>query len=71
MYRILLKCVFDKLYLRANPPANLRPIALFDLKIVRFVCDRATTIQNEKLRCKGVATHAYGVSVYHTYTGNQ
>ena len=45
-------------YPRANPPASLRPIALFALKTARFVCDRATTILNEKLRSKGVAMHA-------------
>ena len=50
--------VSDKLYPRANPPASLRPIAPFALKIARFVCDRATTIRNEKLRSKGVAMHA-------------
>ena len=43
---------------RTNTPASLRPIALFALMIARFVCDRATTIQNEKLRTKGVAMHA-------------
>ena len=40
-------------------------------QIARFVCDRATAIRNEKLRSKGVAMHAYGVSVYHACTGNQ
>ena len=50
--------VSDKPYPRTNPPASLRPIALFALKIARFVCDRATTILNEKLRSKGVAMHA-------------
>ena len=63
--------VSDKLYPRANPPANLRPIAPFALKIAHFVCDRATTIRNEKLRSKGVAMHVYGLSVYHACTGNQ
>ena len=48
----------NKPYTRANPPASLRPIALFALKIARFVCDRTTTIRNEKLRSKGVAMHA-------------
>ena len=36
-------CVFDKPYPRTNPPASLRPIALFALKIACFVCDHATT----------------------------
>ena len=64
-------CVFDKLYPRANPSASLKPIALFALKIACFVCDRATTRWSKKLQSKGVAMHAYGVSVYHACTGNQ
>ena len=31
----------------------------------RFVCDRATPPIIEKLRSKGVAMHAYGVSAYY------
>ena len=58
------KIEFDKLYLRANPPVSLRPIA-------RFVCDCATTIENEKLRSKGIAMHVYSVSAYYACTGNQ
>ena len=50
--------VSDKLYPRANPPANLRPIVRFALEIASFVCDRATRIENEKLRPKGVAMYA-------------
>ena len=43
----------------------------FALEIARFVCDRATTIENKKLRSKGVAMHAYSVSAYYACTGNQ
>ena len=46
-------------------PASLRPIARFTLEIARFVCDRATRIENEKLRSEGVAMNAYSVSVYY------
>ena len=35
------------------------------LEIQRFVCDRATPPIIEKLRSKGVAMHAYGVSAYY------
>ena len=63
--------MFDKLYPRANPPASLRPIARFALDIARFVCNRATTIENEKLQSNGVALHAYSVSAYYACAGNQ
>ena len=55
----------DKLYHRANPHSSLRPIACFVVEIQRFVCDRATPPIIEKLRSKGVAMHAYGVSAYY------
>ena len=61
----------DKLYHRANPCSNLRPIARFVVEIQRFVCDRATPPTIEKLRSKGVAMHAYGVSAYYVWPGNQ
>ena len=35
------------------------------MEIQRFVCDRATPSIVEKLRSKGVAMYAYGVSVYY------
>ena len=44
---------------------HLRPIVRFALEIARFVCDRATRIENEKLRSEGVAMYAYSVSVYY------
>ena len=47
-------CGFDKLYHRANPSASLRPIASFALELERFVCDCATSLENEKLWSKGV-----------------
>ena len=56
--------IFDKLYHRANPPASFRMIAHFTLEIARFVCNRTTTIENEKLQSKGVATYVCSVSVY-------
>ena len=55
----------DKLYHRANPRSSLRLIARFVVEIHRFVCDCATPPINEKLRSKGVAMHAYGVSAYY------
>ena len=55
----------DKLYHRANPRSSFRPIARFVVEIQRFVCDRATPPIIEKLRSKGVAMHAYGVSAYY------
>ena len=57
--------------LELTPPASLRPIASFALEIACFVCDRATTIENDKLRSKGVAMHAYSVSAYYACSGNQ
>ena len=56
----------DKLYHRANQRSSLRPIAHFVVEIQRFVCDCATPPIIEKLRSKGVAMHAYGVSAYYT-----
>ena len=59
--------VSDKLYPRANSPASLRPITRFALEIARFDCDRATHIENKKLRSEGVgvAMYVYSVSVYY------
>ena len=54
----------DKLYHRANPYSSLRPIVCLVVEIQRLVCDRATLPIIEKLRSKGVAMHAYGVSAY-------
>ena len=42
--------------------ASFGLIVRFALEIARFVCDRATTIENEKLRSKGIA---YSISVYY------
>ena len=64
-------CMVDKLYHRANPCSSLTPIAHFVVEIQHFVCDRATPPIIEKLRSKGVAMHAYGVSAYYAWTGNQ
>ena len=55
----------DKLYHRANPRLSFRPIARFIVVIQHFVCDRATPLIIEKLRSKGVAMHAYGVSAFY------
>ena len=38
----------------------------FIVEMQRFVCDRVTPPIIEKLRSKGVAMHAYGVSAYYT-----
>ena len=45
--------------------SSFRLIVHFVVEIQRFVCDRATPPIIEKLRSKGVAMHAYGVSVYY------
>ena len=55
----------DKLYHRANPCSSLRPIVRFVVDIQRFVYDHATPSIIEKLRSKGVAMHAYGISAYY------
>ena len=60
----------DKLYHRANPPARFILIARFTLEPECFVCDHATTIENQKLQSKGVAMHMYSVSVYYLCTGS-
>ena len=54
----------DKLYHRANPHSTFRPIARF-VEIQHFAYDRAIPPIIEKLRSKGVAMHAYGVSAYY------
>ena len=63
--------MFDKLYHRANSPASFRPITRSTLELEHFVCDRTTTIENEKLRSKGVAMHVYSISVYYVCTRSQ
>ena len=65
LYEILVSCIFEKLYPRANLPPSLRLIVHFTLELEGFVCDPATPTTNEKLRSKGVAMHAYSVSVYY------
>ena len=45
--------------------SSSRPIMRFVVEIQRFVCDRATPSIIEKLRSKGVAMHAYGISAYY------
>ena len=55
----------DKLYHRANPRSCFRSTVRFVVEIQRFVCDHATPPIIEKLRSKGVAMHAYGVSAYY------
>ena len=64
-------CMVDKPYHRANSRSSPRPIARFAKELQRFVCDRTTPPIIEKLRSKGIAMHAYGVSVYYAYTGSQ
>ena len=63
--------MIDKLYHRASSHSSLRPIARFAKKLQHFVYDRAAPPTIKKLRYKGIAVHAYGVSVYYVYTGNQ
>ena len=66
LYEILVSCIFDKFYSRANPPASLRPIARFAQELERFVCDCITLTKIEKLRSKGVAMHTCSFPVYYT-----
>ena len=55
----------DKLYYRANPRSSFRLITHFVVEIQRFVCDCTTPPIVKKLRSKGAAMHAYGVSAYY------
>ena len=55
----------NKLYHSANPHSNFRPTVRFVVEVQRFVYDRATSPIMEKLWCKGVAMHTYGVSAYY------
>ena len=64
IHEFLVSCTFDKLYHTASSRLSLRQIACFTEELQRFVCDRATSPIIERLRSKGVAMHAYGVSVY-------
>ena len=57
--------VDKKVYHRANPHPSFRPIVHFTVEIQHFVCDCATPPIIDKLRSKGVAMHAYGVSAYY------
>ena len=43
----------------------------FTLELEHFVCNHATTIENEKVQSKGIAMHAYSVSEYHACTRSQ
>ena len=61
----------DKMYHRANLHSNFRPITHFTIELQHLVCDRAIPPVIEKLLSKGVAIHAYGISVYYVYTGSQ
>ena len=51
--------------LKKKLPPSLRQITRFALELERFVRDRATSIENEKLRSEGVAMYAYSVSVHY------
>ena len=54
-YEILVSCIFDKLYPRANLPPSLRLITRLALELKRFVSDCATHTINEKLLCTRIA----------------
>ena len=58
-------CIFENLYHRANLPPSLRQIARFTLELERFVHDRTTSIENEKLQSEGITMYAYSISVYY------
>ena len=64
-------CMVDKPYRRVNSRSSPRPIVCFAEELQRFVCNHTTPPNIEKLQSKGVAMHAYGVSVYYAYTGSQ
>ena len=64
-------CMFDKLYHRANLRLSFRPIASFIVEIQCFACDCVTSPIIKKLRSKGVAMHAYGISASYARTGSQ
>ena len=42
----------------------------FTLELEGFVYDCATATETEKLHPKGIAMHAYGISIYYVYTGS-
>ena len=69
--RFFPKIEFDKPYHRANSRSSVRPIARFAVELQSFVCDGTSPPIIEKLWSKGVAMHAYGVSVYYRYTRSQ
>ena len=58
-------CIFVKLYRRINLPPSLRQIVYFALELEHFVCDHATSIENEKLWSEGIAMYMYSVSIYY------
>ena len=60
-YEILVSCIFDKLYPRANLPPSLRPIARFALELEHFVYNHATPTVNKKLWPKGVTIYMAAV----------
>ena len=57
----------DKPYHRATLRSSPRPIACFVEELQCFVCDHTTPPIIEILQSKGVAMHAYSVSVYDVY----
>ena len=63
VWDFFLKIEFDAWLISSTIEPSLRPIVRFVVEIQRFVCDRATA-PIEKLRSKGIAMHAYGVSAY-------
>ena len=61
----------DKPYHRANSHSSFRLIVHFAVELQSFVCDRTTPPTIEKLRSKGVAMHAFSISIYYEYTRSQ
>ena len=65
LYGIFLKIEFDVWLISSTIELSFRLIACFVVEMQHFVCDRTIPPTIKKLRSKGVAMHAYGVSAYY------
>ena len=57
--------------IQSADPRNIKLNWCGLVEVQRLACDHATSPIIEKLRSKGVAMHAYGVSAYYAWTRNQ